>query len=70
MLPVTFIFVDGLCQLAVFNKETLYTIREVTGTAIAVTAIEARNQDALFNNLQPIRSGPYRPVSELDVKVH
>ena len=26
-------FVDGLCQLAVFNKETLYTIRKVTGTA-------------------------------------
>ena len=69
MLPVTFISLIG-CVLAVFNKETLYTIREVTGTAIAVTAIETRNQDALFNICNQSRSGPYRPVSELDVKVH
>ena len=69
MLPVTFISLTGCVSLPSSIRKPLYTIREVTGTAITVTAIEACNQDALFNICnQSVQV--HRPVSELDVKVH
>ena len=49
---------DNTKTLAFFDQETFYTVREVTGRTVAVTAVETRHQNASFTS--PLRSASSR----------